>query len=175
MKLRLTVLALLVAVASTLVLTPFSAAAAPQAAKANAVSFPVTTDGTVNGVAGTLDGTLTLTRFAVQNGQLVAIGTLTGTITDALGNVLATLTNQAVTLPVTATGTCQILQLDLGPLHLDLLGLVIDLNAIHLDITAQSGAGNLLGNLLCAVAGLLDGNGPLNGIARLLNQILGQL
>jgi hypothetical protein len=45
-----------------------------------------------------------------------------------------------------------------------------------LDIVAQSGAGNLLGNLLCAVAGLLDGasavGGILNGIAALLNPIL---
>ena len=40
---------------------------------------------------------------------------------------------------------------------------------IVLDITAESGPGNLLGNLLCAVAGLLDNP---SGLARLLNQIL---
>ena len=44
-----------------------------------------------------------------------------------------------------------------------------------LDIVAVSGAGNLLGNLLCAVAGLLDGPGPLGQISALLNQILGIL
>ena len=65
--------------------------------------------------------------------------------------------------------TCEILHLDLGPLSLDLLGLQIDLSRVVLDITAQAGAGNLLGNLLCAVAGLLDNPG---GLARLLNQIL---
>ena len=58
---------------------------------------------------------------------------------------------------------------------LNLLGLMVHLDRIVLDITAQSGPGNLLGNLLCAVAGLLDHNGPLAGIANLLNQILGQL
>ena len=68
--------------------------------------------------------------------------------------------------------TCDILHLDLGPLSLDLLGLQIDLSRIVLDITAQAGAGNLLGNLLCAVAGLLDSPG---GLARLLDQILGIL
>jgi len=52
--------------------------------------------------------------------------------------------------------TCDILTLDLGPLHLDLLGLVVDLAPVHLSITAQSGPGNLLGNLLCAVAGSLE-------------------
>jgi hypothetical protein len=53
---------------------------------------------------------------------------------------------------------------------------------VVLDITAEQGPGNLLGNLLCAVAGLLDPptgggglGGLLNGIVALLNQILGQL
>ena len=70
----------------------------------------------------------------------------------------------------------------LGPLHLNLLGLVVDLNQVHLQITGQQGPGNLLGNLLCGVAGLLDNgpaggltNGLLQGITNLLNQILGQL
>ena len=43
---------------------------------------------------------------------------------------------------------------------------------MHLNITAESGPGNLLGNLLCAVAGLLDNGGALTSIASLLNQIL---
>jgi hypothetical protein len=73
---------------------------------------------------------------------------------------------------ITAAATCPILNLDLGPLHLDLLGLVVDLNRVVLTIVAQSGAGNLLGNLLCAVTGLLDNPG---GLATLLNQILAAL
>ena len=176
MKFRLTALVMLLAIASALLLAPFSAAAAPSAAPTtNAVTFPVSIPATVNGAVGTLNGTLSLTRFAVQNGNLVAIGTLTGTITDAAGNILATLTNQAVTLPLTAAGTCQILHLTLGPLDLDLLGLQVHLDRVVLDITAQSGSGNLLGNLLCAVAHLLDSNGALTSIANLLNRILGQL
>jgi hypothetical protein len=46
---------------------------------------------------------------------------------------------------------------------------------VHLNITAVPGAGNLLGNLLCAVAGLLDGPSPLNAVVALLNQLLGAL
>jgi hypothetical protein len=41
-----------------------------------------------------------------------------------------------------------------------------------LDITAQSGPGNLLGNLLCGVANLL--NSP-TSLVTLLNQILAAL
>jgi len=48
-------------------------------------------------------------------------------------------------------------------------------------VTAESGPGNLLGNLLCAVVGLLDGptggglGNILNQIVALLNQILGAI
>ena len=35
----------------------------------------------------------------------------------------------------------------------------------------QPGPGNLLGNLLCSVAHLLDNNGPLAGLQTLLNQL----
>jgi len=73
----------------------------------------------------------------------------------------------------------KILDLHLDPIHLNLLGLTVDTSAICLKITAQSGPGNLLGNLLCAVAGLLDGTSGLNGILNqlvgVLNQLLGVL
>jgi hypothetical protein len=52
---------------------------------------------------------------------------------------------------------------------------MVHLDKVVLDITAQSGPGNLLGNLLCAVANLLNGGGPLQQIANLLNQILNLL
>ena len=40
------------------------------------------------------------------------------------------------------------LDLVLGPLHLELLGLIVDLNQVHLRITADP-QGGLLGSLLC--------------------------
>jgi len=73
---------------------------------------------------------------------------------------------------------CDILNLVLGPLDLNLLGLEIHLQRVVLDIVAVAGAGNLLGNLLCSVAGLLDGTplaGLLGQLQTLLNQILGAL
>jgi hypothetical protein len=68
--------------------------------------------------------------------------------------------------------TCDILNLVLGPLDLNLLGLEVHLNRVILDIVAVTGAGNLLGNLLCAVAGLLDNSGVLRQISQILNSIL---
>ncbi len=42
-------------------------------------------------------------------------------------------------------------------------------------INAESGPGNLLGNLLCAVTGLLDGPALSNALTNLLNGILARL
>jgi len=135
--------------------------------RAAAVTIPVVG----SGFPGSFTGALTITRFAVENNQVVALGTVTGLLTNADGVVTSIV--QAVTVPVTVGQTaCDILHLDLGPLHLNVLGLVVDLNQIVLDVTAQPGAGNLLGNLLCSIAGLLDSPG---GLARLLNNLLGIL
>lgn len=137
---------------------------------ANPLIVPIT--GAVTSI-GTLTGNLAISRFAIQNGQLVAVGSLTTTLTDLAGNVVRTIVSR-VAVPVTsATGTCDILNLVLGPLSLNLLGLQIDLNQVVLNITAQSGPGNLLGNLLCAVAGLLDGGLLGQPLVGLLNQIIG--
>jgi hypothetical protein len=47
--------------------------------------------------------------------------------------------------------TCQVLTLVLGPLNLNLLGLVVDLNKVNLAITATRGQG-ALGDLFCQLA-----------------------
>jgi hypothetical protein len=124
---------------------------------------------------GTFEGTLDIVRFAQSGSQIVAIGSLTGTLTDAVGNTVGSVSGMQVQLPVSQIiGSCEILHLELGPLDLDLLGLVVHLDQVVLDISAEAGPGNLLGNLLCAITGLLDG-GPLFLIIGLLNQILGIL
>ena len=139
---------------------------------------------------GAFLGNLRITRFARSGDMVVAVGLLTGTLTDETGAVSAIA--RTVSLPVqiptsidasrdasaqdvVIQQTCDVLHLTLGPLHLDLLGLIVDLNQVQLDITADP-AGGLLGALLCAIAGLLGGGGPLepllNQLVNLLNQIL---
>jgi hypothetical protein len=71
--------------------------------------------------------------------------------------------------------TCQVLKLVLGPLHLDLLGLVVDLygqtkaNPVIVTINAQPSKG-LLGQLLCGLAGG-GGINSLAGLQSLLNSL----
>jgi len=142
------------------------------------VAIPVTGTFTdAGGGVGRFAGTVNIQRFAQDGNQIVAVGTLTGTLTDSLGNVLGSIVRTvSLILNSAATqATCEILHLELGPLDLNLLGLVVHLDRVVLDISAVPGAGNLLGNLLCAVANLLNVGGPLQQIINLLNQILGQL
>jgi hypothetical protein len=147
-----------------------------------------------------LTGTFTIQKF-VRNGNGVdAVGTLTASFTDPATNTVRTIVTQTA-LPVDrqATGgpataaeadaddapvrgpavaaqpACDVLHLVLGPLDLNLLGLRIQLNQVVLDITAVPGAGNLLGNLLCAIVGILDPPGPLGELVALLNRLLALL
>jgi hypothetical protein len=154
---------------------PSTRTAAPPAASA-VPSVPVTGSFTdAAGGAGTFAGSFTPTSFAARDGDLVATGTLTGTLTDSTGGTIGTVDQTVTTPAAVAQATCRILDLTLGPLHLDLLGLVVDLNQVHLVINAVSGPGNLLGNLLCAIAGLLDPIPSADALAAILNLLLALL
>jgi hypothetical protein len=145
-------------------------------------------------VSGFVDGAPATGTFrpqsAVQNGNGIdLLGRLSlksakGNLNEhdvaipvALPTSSATEASRAAAGPgdVTTQAVCQVLNLVLGPLHLNLLGLNIDLNQVVLNLTANSAQG-LLGQLLCSLAG---GGGPLSGlltqITGLLNQILGAL
>ncbi|HET7825477.1 MAG TPA: hypothetical protein VFK90_09085 [Anaeromyxobacter sp.] len=132
--------------------------------------------------AGAFKGTLDIVGWQTnKDGGIDAIGILNGT----LGGVPAA-ENMVVTWPLASGGSngpfaanaivsqqvvCNVLNLVLGALHLNLLGLNVDLNQVVLNITAVPGAGNLVGNLLCGIAGLLDiaAIGPI--LAGLLNNV----
>jgi hypothetical protein len=174
MKFRLTTLVMLLVLASTFVFAPFTTSAKSE----NKLLRNVKVTGTLSD-GSTFSGKLTITNFAYdQTEGLVVSGELKGHgVKQTFTNVPVTLSQGTTTMAagVQAMATCDILFLDLGPLFLDVLGLTVDLSQITLDIDAVSGAGNLLGNLLCGVTGLLD---PLTGLLTFLdnlNQLVGIL
>ncbi len=117
----------------------------------------------------------TITAIRITDVRSIGTGLVANgvaVVQTATGTVLAGFTNA----PLAASGSCPILHLSLGPINLNLLGLQVTTNTIVLDITAVPGPGNLLGNLLCDVANLLNQNPlNLNQIAALLNHILALL
>jgi hypothetical protein len=147
-------------------ITSASAATEPRPLSTIASALPVKgvpiTDQGVP-LPGDFRGRYRIRRFGVEAGNLKAVGRLTGVLTQ--GDTQRTVRESGVVMPVDISPvgaivaqvtSCRILTLTLGPLDLNLLGLRVQLNRINLRITGQRGPGNLLGNLLCSLAGLLD-------------------
>jgi hypothetical protein len=107
---------------------------------------------------------ISITGVSAQNGGLVANG--------LLGNIPFT---APLTLTPAVSSTATILNLHLGPIHLNLLGLHVDTSEICLAVTATQGSGNLLGNLLFNVAHLLDQGTSLGTVLSGLGSQLGSL
>ena len=116
----------------------------------------------------TVVGSFTPRKFVTKSGKLWAVGKL-NVVTRGPGKDLHRV-KYGVALPVkrgsvanvgnfgsgsrmptsAALGSCDVLNLVLGPLDLNLLGLMVHLNRVHLTITADS-TGGILGNLLCGL------------------------
>src|SRR3954453_18718964 len=145
------------------------------------------------------NGTYTIQPFVQSGGKLYSVGTFTGKVANkkltkenlrlpatvannpAAGSSSAAHSAQAPLPlpPLPAGNACSILSLNLGPINLNLLGLVVRTNEIQLRIDAVQGPGNLLGNLLCGITGILNPTGgggllstPLAQLAAILNAIL---
>jgi hypothetical protein len=175
---RLPLLALLACLAAMFVAGP---------AQAQTTTTPLTKTVAMTGKAANgkaFKGKFTINNFKAVGGKTYAVGTLTGTVknrkvtrtasipvkvTDASGA-------RAAQLPPQQPGTCRVLNLVLGPLDLNLLGLRVELNQGNLRITAVPSTlpgGGLLGDVLCAVNNLLNPTSVLgNQLSALLNAIL---
>jgi hypothetical protein len=150
---------------------------APAAAHAQTAT-PLTQKVAVTGSKG-FKGTYTIDRFIAKGGKLYSVGTLTGkakgskkvTRTDV--RMPATMGNGASKAQVPPIpGACQVLNLVLGPINLNLLGLSVRTNQINLRIDAVPGAGNLLGNLLCGITNALNpATTPLSQLAQILSAL----
>ena len=136
-------------------------------------------DGPITGILGRLNELfpinlgLNLTNFTNSAGELAGNGLLSLSVAGNEATAPVTLENM---FKHTDQGVCNILNLSLGPVDLNLLGLVVGLDdcadgPVTVDVTAEEGPGNLLGNLLCGITGILDG-----GLAgNQLNQLIGRL
>jgi hypothetical protein len=178
----------LAALLLTLISSPMLAAA--QSPRGTLVSaIPVSGTFADASGPGAFSGTLAIERFVSRDRRLVVIGTISGTLTDALGRTRS-VTEHAVTLPVTnvtvgggsaqsqadgsispqqAAQECNLLHLEFGGITLDVLGIQIALDPIVLDISLAG----ILGGVLCGLLGALGGGAPAPAQANMLNRALG--
>ena len=130
-------------------------------------------------------GTYTISRFTQSGGKVYAVGKLKGklkgrTVRKSNVRIPATLARHpaagASQLPPNPTpGACQILDLVLQPIDLNLLGLHLVTSRIEVLLEAIPGAGALLGNLVCAITGILDPDAPTPASPTQLSQVLNAL
>jgi hypothetical protein len=115
---------------------------------------------------GAVSVRLRINRFVRRGGHLYAVGTTTAKFAPTVASAdkyPGAVTQKRFVVRVksirgfsSAQRICPVLNLTLGPLDLNLLGLIVHLDQVHLTITADS-EGGLLGQLLCGLAG---GHGP---------------
>ena len=127
-----------------------------------------------------IHGTLDIIRFHKQGQDIVAQGRLTAMGHTRMIKAPVTITQLPPETPNLETAdagnqavACTILDLHIGAIDLNLLGLRVQLAPVDLLISAEP-TGGLLGQLLCAVANLLN-IGNILGVVDILNQILALL
>lgn len=141
-------------------------------------------------------GTFAIQRFVDKGGKAEAVGILKGTyagkkITKYNFKTPASLTSGSSTSSTSgsardaAAASCTVLNLVLGPINLNLLGLVVQVGGlapgattptlpIQVLITAVPADG-LLGNLLCDLTNALNQNGVLSGLQSDVTELVGAL
>ena len=130
-----------------------------------------------------LNGIPLLTSLgALTSGQLTELTNGLTQILNAALNAITRITRSNV-FDIISSASCDILNLAVGPLHLELLGLIVDLDdceggPVTVEITA-SPAGGLLGDLLCSLADLLNVRNPnltaIFGVLRDISRAIGAL
>ena len=145
----------------------------------------------------TFNGTVAVQRFVHRDGQVFAIGAVSGSLSGPAGPM-----GTAVYLPVAfpvhvgdrlaraerglshpaslsrpdygarvifaQASTCGVLHLDLGTVNLNLLGVVVATTPVTIDINGDTGGP--LGNLVCTILSTVDN---VVGLVKLLNSLLG--
>lgn len=115
-------------------------------------------------------GTISIGQFVVSDGKLFVIGTVSGTIRDAAGNVLETVENLPVRLPVTVTYVDGELTIELGALVLPELGVRIELDPLVPDAGDLTGrAAEALLEQVRTIADLVAAGAPAAAVAGELN------
>jgi hypothetical protein len=179
-KSRMLLLAAIAALAAMLI-----GGAGPAAAQTSGTPLTQTVKLTGKATGGKkFSGTYTIQRFTRSGSKQFAVGTVKGKVKGR------SVTKKNVKIPVTlqrhdgattsqapnpTPGACQILDLVLQPIDLNLLGLHVATSRIEALIEAVPGAGALLGNLLCAITGILDPQASQPATPSQLTQVLNAL
>ncbi len=166
MKVRWLYVALLVALLLGTVALP--------AAQAQGSGYQVPVTGEVPSFVGGgfFIGTMFITSFDWQGSTVLVKGLLNGEIREGDRSTIGNIRREVALRVAYVQGGCAGVRLVLEPFAPEEFPNVILLDPITLGAGLPAGAGNRLGNLLCAVGRVAEHNAPAGGLANLLNQVL---
>jgi hypothetical protein len=169
--------------ASAALLTALTLSAPQTLAYAQTLSQPPEPEGVITarvhgtfqdalGGLGVLSGDMTIARFEVQNGAIVAIGQIVGALADSAGNPIGHV-NQSLTLPVSnVASSCNQLRMDLASADADVLQTPIHFDKQVAGFDSRDGMVPKASPVLCAASALLrTGQPTADALTRALNDV----
>lgn len=123
------------------------------------------------GGLGVLSGDMTISRFEVQNGAIVAIGQIVGALADSAGNPLGRV-DQSLTLPVSnVASSCNQLRMDLSAADAEVLQTPIHFDQQVAGFDSRDGMVPKALAVLCTASELLRGQPAPDALAQALNHV----
>jgi len=123
------------------------------------------------GGLGVLAGDLTVVRFEVRSGAVMAIGAIVGALADSAGNVLGAV-DQELALPIAnVASTCNQLRMDLGATDAEVLKTLVRFDPEVAGFDSRDGTTPKALAVLCATGTLLRDSHTSDALAAALNQV----
>ena len=123
------------------------------------------------GGLGVLAGDMTVVRFEVRNGAVMAIGAILGALADSAGNVLGSV-DQELALPIAnVASTCNQLRMDLGAADAEVLTTLVRFDPEVAGFDSRDGTTPKALAVLCAAGKLLRDSHTSDALAAALNEV----
>ena len=123
------------------------------------------------GGGGVLSGDMTIVRFEVRNGVVIAIGAIAGALADSAGNVLGAV-DQELALPVgNVASTCNQLRMDLAATDAEVLQTLVHFDKEVAGFDSRDGTTPKALGVLCRMSTLLRDLATPDALARALNDV----
>ena len=108
-----------------------------------------------SGGLGVVSGDMTIARFAVINGSVVAIGRIAGAMAESSGDVLGKVDQELALAVSNVASTCNQLRMDLAATDAPVLDVPVQFDKEVAGFDSRDGAAPKAHTALCAVAQLL--------------------
>ena len=123
------------------------------------------------GGGGVLSGDMTIVRFEVRSGVVIAIGAIAGALADSAGNVLGAV-DQELALPVgSVASTCNQLRMELAATDTEVLQTLVHFDKEVAGFDSRDGTTPKALGVLCTTSRLLRDTATPDALARALNDV----